>query len=44
MIGDGWNITAPIITITPPPLTAFEMRTRSGRLANTHSPRYKPNI
>jgi hypothetical protein len=44
MIGCGWNITAPTITTRLPPMTAFEMRIRSGKLANTQRPRYRPNI
>ncbi len=44
MIGIGWNITAQAITMPPPPTTAFEIRSRSGRLANTQRPRYRPKV
>src|SRR5471030_2822785 len=44
MMGEGWSIAAPIITISAPLATALEIRMRSGRLANTHMPRYSPKI
>ncbi len=41
--GDGCSIVEATVTTMAPAMIALAMRNRSGRLANTHMPRYRPN-